>query len=112
MGNFPNMIDAMAEWMGPLTFNLSTTVVSNFQSTETLIPVKFFGVFYPSTPQQIMMKPEGQRQWTWWTLLTSYSLSISDIMIAPDGVKYRVQTKVDYSKAGYYQYELVKDWVR
>ena len=106
MGNFPNMIDAMSEWMELLTFKLSTKVVSNFQSTETLTTLKFRGVFYPSAPQQIMMKPEGERKWRWWTLLTAYNLSISDIMIDNNNVKFRVQTKVDYSKAGYYQYEL------
>ena len=111
MSNFPNMLDAMSEWMAPLVYRLVTTTIVNFQSVESINTIKFQGLSYPSTPQQIMLKPEGHRQWRWRNLITAYNLSVNDVMISSSGIKYKIFSKMDYSQAGYYQYELVEGWI-
>lgn len=110
MGNFPCMADGMSEWLNQMTFKLVTHTIVNFQAVETLTTIKFSGVLYPSTPETIMEKPEGQRSWKWWTLLTSYRLNTDDVIIDKDGVQFRVSSKKNYSSAGFYEYDIQQDW--
>lgn len=110
MGKFPNMLDGMSEWSNTLTFKITTQTISDFQATETTESVKFKGVLYPQTSQQLISKPEGQRSWKWWTLLTAYNLKVSDILTDTNGVEYKIVKKNDFSSSGYSEYEIAQNW--
>jgi hypothetical protein len=110
MANFPNMSDGIAEWLTPITFERIVKTVVNFQAVETKTEVRLQGVMYSQTGQQLISKPEGQRKWNWWSLVTAYDFNIDDIVIDDQGLEYRVVKKNDYSRAGFYEYELAQGW--
>jgi hypothetical protein len=110
VANFPNMTDGLSEWLNAITFQLSTKAIVNFQAQETKTVVKFQGILYSQTPQQLMAKPEGQRNWNWWSLITSYNLNIGDIVLDRNNTEYRVIKKNDFSSGQFYEYEISQNW--
>lgn len=63
----------------------------------------------PLSPQRLSLKPEGQRAWRWFIILT-----LSNVSLKPDdammigGLQYRVMAKEDWKEYGYYRYEVVE----
>lgn len=112
-GTVPNMADTIMNWFQLLTFDRVTkTVDATFTVTETTTPVQFQGVVVPFTPQQLRMKPEGQRLWKWSAIyaLPSIPLQPDDVLVDQRGVGYRVMAKTDYTSYGYVLYECVDDY--
>ena len=106
---FPNMQDAFADWTLSTKFAIVEKSVVDFEVKETQLEYNIQGLFYPMKPQEILLKPEGQRTWKWWTLITLKLLKLDDIITDMDGKKYRVMAKYDYSNTGnFYQYELTQ----
>ena len=64
------------------------------------------------SPQQLMMKPEGERDWKWSTLFTFPDLQIKvDDIITINKVKYRVMNRRDNREYGVQEFELLEDYV-
>lgn len=63
------------------------------------------------SPQQLMMKPEGQRDWKWHTLYMNGEpkLKVDDIIVIQN-MKYRVMQKRDNSEYSCVEYELLEDY--
>ena len=103
----PNMRDAILEWLRPITFSLVTKSITNFKVTETVTTINTQGVRQPMSPQQLELKPEGQRAWKWQTLhcLPNIQLLVDDIVVF-DGIKYRVMQKLDWKEYGYLEYHI------
>lgn len=74
-------------------------------------PVRTQGVRVTQTPQQLAMKPEGQRDWKWSNLfmLPEPKLRVDDI-VKIQGTKYRVMQKSDNKEYGVCSYELLEDY--
>jgi len=107
---FPDMSDAFLDWQSSVKFSLVTKEVDDFEIKETLEEYNFMGLFYPSTPQQIALKPEGQRTWKWWSLITQKKLNLDDIVKDINTTEYRVMSVYNWSQAGFYQYELTEKY--
>lgn len=108
--SFPDMSQEHGDWAEPAEFTVVTKSVVDHETSEALASaVTFEGIFYQLTAKEINFKPEGQRQWSWWHLLTSQDLTLDDI-IEKDGVNYRVWHKKDWSQAGYYEYEIAQSF--
>lgn len=107
----PNMASAVSAWMQSLSFSLVTKTIVDFVETETLITVLTKGVRVPLKPQELLIKPEGQRSWRWEHIfaLTTLELNIDDIIIF-DSRKYRVMSKSDYSEYGYIDYQICESF--
>ncbi len=110
-GTLPNMTAALLNWFQQMTFGVVVKTISDFQVVETMTEVSFMGVWQPLTGRQLMMKPEGERQWDWYWLHAdpSLTLKIDDIIIFL-GVQYRVMTQKNYTLYGYVEYTLVNDY--
>ena len=105
----PDMSEALFDWETSVLFSLVTKTVVDFEVSEAAaINVTFLGVYYPMKPTQIALKPEGQRTWQWWTMITTKQLSLDDIIVDPNSVDFRVMVKKDYSQSGFYEYELTE----
>lgn len=103
----PQVGDVLPYWFQPLTFDLVTKSIFNYEVEEIIVTITTQGVRQPMTAQQLSIKPEGQRAWKWETIhcLPDVKLRIDDIIIF-NGVRYRVMQRWDWSEYGYLQYEI------
>ncbi len=110
-GTVPNMSGALLSWFQKMIFGLVVKTVSGFQVVETETQVSFMGVWQPLTGRQLLMKPEGQRQWDWYWVHSDPSLNLKvDDVIIYLGKQYRVMAKKDYSLYQYIEWHLVEDY--
>lgn len=107
----PNPNGAMLDWFQKLTFTQVFKSVVNFELVESQISTSFLGVRQPFTPQQLAIKPEGQRQWKWETIhaLPSLVLGVDDIIVFGN-TPYRVIKKSDWKDYGYVEYQILQDY--
>lgn len=110
-GSVPDVGSALLDWFQPLVFGIVTKVTEGFQVVETVENISFMGVIQPLTARQLLLKPEGQRAWTWYWVHAQPSLELEvDAVIAYEGTQYRVMAKKDYDIYGYVEYELCEDY--
>lgn len=111
VGSVPNVGGALLDWFQPMTFGVVSKTVVNAQVVEEMAEVAFRGVWQPFTERKLMLKPEGQRAWSWYWVHADPSLNLEvDNVVVYIGVQYRVMAKKDYSLYGYVEYELVQDF--
>lgn len=110
-GMVPDVSGAMQGYFQPMIFEVVSKMVNGFQVVESGAPIKFQGVIQPFTERQLMLKPEGQRAWTWWTVHADPVLSLNvDDVGNINGVQTRVMSRKDFSLYGYMEYHMVQDW--
>lgn len=110
-GTVPNVGDAMLNWFQNITFGVVTKTVVNAQVVETMEEVTFKGVWQPLTERKLMLKPEGQRAWSWYWLHADPALNLPvDNVVVYLGKQFRVMAKKNYELYGYVEYELVQDY--
>lgn len=110
-GTLPDVSGAMQNWFQVMTFTTIVKSIVNFQVVETPTLYTYKGVIQPFTPQQLQMKPEGQRSWVWFTIHAEPALSLAvDEVVTYLSVQYRVKSKSDYSKYGYAEYHVIQDF--
>lgn len=107
----PGACGAVASFLQPLTAKTVTKSTVNYRIVETPTMVNFLGNLQPFTERQLLIKPEGQRAWSWYTLFTDTTLALSlDDVIVIGAVQYRVKSLKDWSAAGYFEYQVIEDW--
>lgn len=110
-GTVPDVSGALEDWMQPMSFQQLVKTVEGFQAVENTAPLDFFGVIQPLNSRTLLMKPEGQRAWTWLLLHADPSLRLNvDDVVVYLGVQTRVMGRKNNSIYGYIEYELVQDW--
>lgn len=77
---------------------------------ETKADIEYFqGVLQPLPPRKLLIKPEGQRTWKWWTLWTEQALALDNQIKDENGVLFRVLAVSDWRRAGgYFEYDLAE----
>lgn len=108
----PNMASALNNWLINMIFGIVGKVVnSTFEVTETETDIEFKGVWQPFTSQQLMLKPEGQRAWKWFTVHALVQLKLEpDMVVKYLAQQYRVMEVRNYMEYGYMEYHLVQDY--
>jgi hypothetical protein len=110
-GTLPDVSGAMLDYFQAMAFGVVNTTVENFQAVQVKTTVNFQGVWQPLNERQLMLKPEGQRAWSWFWLHAEPSLILQvDSVITYLGVQYRVMTHKNYQLYGYVEYHLVQDY--
>lgn len=113
LSGMPQMGRAFAGWMKKITLQrrVQAIVDDGFQSYVDT-DFTFDGVIQPLSPKQIMLKPEGQRAWTWLQVHCfsgNLNLNTNDQIIY-NGDLFKVMAELDYSLNGYIEYHLIKDY--
>lgn len=91
------------------TFNVQT-VVDAKKTTVTTTKTLDINI-QPMPPQQVDKKPEGDRDWKWFTLIIKsgpYMTKNDQVTIA--GTKYRIMKAIDWSESGFQKYEAIEDY--
>lgn len=110
-GTVPDMSGALLNWFQAMTFGLITKATVGFQVVETASEINFQGVWQPLSGRELMLKPEGQRAWSWWWLHADPSLNLKvDDIVVYKTKQYRVMSKKNYELYQYVEYHLVTDW--
>lgn len=121
-GTLPDMSDGLQDYFQPLQMMNITKGSLGFEVIETGVVTEFRGVIMPFTPRQLLLKPEGERAWTWLNMWAErvLPLQVDDVMtlLLPDPLqvgKYtpkdtRVMAREDFSRFGFLKYALVQDW--
>lgn len=110
-GTIPDVEGGMRDWFQPMVFTQVAKDIVGYQNSEAATPINFRGVMQPFSERQLMLKPEGQRAWTWLWLHSDPVLTLQvDEVVNYLGVQTRVMSRKDYSIYGYVEYQLVQDW--
>lgn len=110
-GSLPQMGGALISWFQPMVFSVVTKQTVGFQVVETMTDVSFRGVIQPAKSRALMMKPEGQQAWTYYTVHADPSLKLNvDDVIRYLTKQYRVLELKDYTQYQYVEYNLVEDY--
>lgn len=116
VGTLPDVSSALLDWFQPLTFRKLTKGVVAFQNVETATDICTSGVIQPFTAKQLLLKPEGQRALSWFTIhaLPGCALEVDDIVVQVNlragNAPYRVMAKKDYSAYGYVEYHVMQGY--
>ena len=110
-GDIPDVSGALQSYFQQMVFEQVGKVVNGFQVVETGSPVNFRGLVQPFTARQLLLKPEGQRAWTWLTIHSDpiLTLQVDDVVIWR-GIQTRIMARKDYALYGFVEYEAVQDW--
>lgn len=110
-GTLPDCGEILNTWYQPMVFTKVVKKVENFQNVETAVDIYFRGVWQPFTERKLLIKPEGQRSWTWYTVQADTTLVLhTDEVVRYLGIQYRVMAKFDYTLYNYVEYHLVQDY--
>jgi len=110
-GSVPDVSGALQDYFQNMVFTKLKKTVTGFQAVEGAVFINFRGVIQPFSSRQLMLKEEGQRAWTWFTLNADPSLTLQvDDVVNYNDVQTRVMARRDYSLYGYVEYEIVQDW--
>lgn len=103
---------AFAGWMTKITLIvIQQTVVDGFV-IDTESKVTFQGTVQPLSPEQVQLKPDGQRSWQWLQihcLAGALNLVTNDKFIYND-IRYKIMAVLDYSLNNYVEYHAVRDF--
>lgn len=109
--NLPNMATTLEGWFQKIIVGLITKTIVNNRTVETSTDYETRGVKQPFSPEQLEIKPEGERSWKWFMLHCQPSLQLqTDDIVTIKGQCYRVNDKLGFDEYGYLQYELVDDY--
>lgn len=110
-GTTPDVSGALQDWYQPMVFETVVKTVSGFQVVETPTVYNFQGVIQPFTERQLLLKPEGQRAWTWFLMHSDTSLALQvDDVVNWLGIQTRVMSRGFYGLEGYIVWHLVQDY--
>jgi uncharacterized repeat protein (TIGR02543 family) len=108
----PNLSGALRGWTKKTPVLLVTKTVVNSKVIQTATEVTLDMNLQPLEAEKVNRKPEEQRAWKWFSLLTrklSTTLNIDNVVIIK-GIRYRVESVQNWEDAGFRRYECVEDY--
>jgi hypothetical protein len=109
--SLPSVRSTLAGWFRPLVLGRVTKTMVDFEVKEVFREQGCRGVIQPHGPQELKLKPEGQRSWNWQLLHTTPDVNLeTDERFKIKNTPFRVMSKQDWSEYGYVTYELVQDY--
>lgn len=107
--SFPSVAEAMWDWDTAVRLRIVDKEIVDFEvEEEKVLDTTFLGVVQPIPGQKLLIKPEGERKWKWFTLWTQQTLNVDMIIMDEDDKQYRVMKDYDWTGAGYHEYEIVQ----
>ena len=111
-GLLPNVGDALTGWEVSVIANYIHQV--SFKGDIIDIPHKkrIAGVLQPLRPEDVELKPEGQRSWSWFMLhvKSSYDRLRVEQQLEIGGQPYKVMSVKNYENYGYIEYHVIRSY--
>ncbi len=105
----PNVSEALDGWFKLTSVSTIVKTVVDYQTVETVTTKNIIAVLQPFTSRQLVIKPEGQRAWAWYTLHVKDSDDFAlDDIITISSVKYRIMQKFEWKDYGYFEYQVIQ----
>ena len=103
----PQMDLVLHGWTAPTDMKIIKKGTSDFELVETTKEVLTFeALLYIGESQKIDRQNIGQRNWMPWSMLTTQDLQLDDMVQDPENRIFRVDSKKDWRKAGFFEYDL------
>ncbi len=109
----PNVRDALLDRFKTLQFNKTIKIQVDFQIQEKDKLIVLAGLWTPLQPSKLVIKPEGQRSWKWFQLITTSDVDFRTDDIVKDladGITYRIMESSDWLNEGFVEYHLVQNY--
>jgi len=110
--SIPNVSGALRGWLTKREIYLITKTVVNHLTVQRAEVLQIPMMLQPLQPSKIVRKPEEQRSWKWFEIITKKSerLFKHDDKIWVDGIGFRIDSVQPWSDAGYRRYEATEDY--
>lgn len=106
----PNVKSAVVKWFQPMSIFLVSKEQVAYQTSETMVEIKFGGTWQPLSAREVSYKVEGLRSYNWKRLHTDPTVTLKDDdVVQKDGLQYRVKGTWTWPEYGYNEYHLVED---
>lgn len=107
----PDVSNGVMNLMQNVTVGVMQKVNLNGYATEIPLYISTMATKEPFSAQQLEIKPEGQRAWSWFRMriLIDVILKTDDRFVMND-LKYRVMRSSEYTEYGYNEYDVVLDY--
>ena len=112
LSGMPQMRAAFAGWKQKLSFDKITQQVVDGWVQEIKTPVNVEGTWQPFSAEDIQLKPEGQRSWSWYMLHIEGNVkhfNNNDRMVF-QGVQYKIMQNKNYTLNNYVEYHAIEDF--
>ena len=112
LSGMPQMAAAFDGWTTKINLNVVTQAVFDGFVTDVINTFTFNGTIQPLRPEQIALKPDGQRSWEWLQIhvITGTNNLKTNDRIIYNGKEYKVMSVKDYSLNNYVEYHVVSDY--
>lgn len=112
ISGMPQMKAAFSGWQSNITVQHITQEIENgfVKQNERCVCLK--GTWQPLSPEEIALKPDGQRSWEWIDLHIEGNkiLFATNDLVIYRGIKYKIMAVKDYTLNNYSEYHLVLDY--
>lgn len=107
----PQMSGTLSGWEVPLTLIRVIQGVNEGELTTTEQTFNFKGVLQPLRTEELLLKPEGQRSWSYYWIHTKSTLDFKTAdKIIYQNKKYKVTAIKDYDLNGFRELEVILDY--
>lgn len=108
----PQMNVAFSNWTLKISFDVVTQTIVDGFPVDTTVNYVVDGVWQPLSPEEIQLKPDGQRSWEWidFHIRGKGVILKTNDLIVREGIRYKVMSVKDYRLNNYTEYHLIKDY--
>lgn len=107
--SFPSVAEAFDDWDDAVELKVSRKVNVDGEIVEQdVFDTTIRGVLQPLPQRELLVKPEGQRQWDWRLFYTEQELKLDTILVDDSGKEYRVRSASDWGAADFFVYQLTQ----
>ena len=110
--SIPYVAGAFRGWTKRRLVRLVTKTPVNHIMTQTALIATFDIMIQPLQPERVNRKPEEQRAWKWYDIITKSAnpaMKIDDIL-QEGAINYRIDSVQPWTEAGYRRYEATEDY--
>jgi hypothetical protein len=109
--DLPDVSPGIDMFLQPVQLGIITKKQVSGYTQESIYWISTKAVRQAFTAQQLLLRPEGERAWKWYTihLLVDTVLKPDDI-IKLHGMRMRIMEKLDYKEYGFVEYHAIEDF--
>lgn len=111
LNSLPDVSGSLELLLQPVKIGCVTKKQVSGYTQESIEYIRTKAVRQAFTAQQLILRPEGERAWRWYTIhmLPDIVLKTDDVIIL-HGLRMRIMEKLDYLEYGFAEYHAIEDF--